>query len=217
VVVLFALEREAAPFRRAVGDGVRVEVSGVGLTLARRAAERVLAKASPRLLVMAGFCGALRAGLAVGDVVVPAEVVDAAGGRWACAGEGRGSECLLTARGLVATPAEKAVLAARHRADVVDMESAAVAAACAGNGVPFAAVRAVSDAVDTALSPQLVKLLAGGTVSPLRAAAALVRQPSLLGEFRRLARDTRLAAQRLADALVKVVGQESPGTAVPGL
>ena len=76
------------------------------------------------------------------------------------------------------------------------MESAAVAAACAARGVPFLAVRAVSDAVDTALSPELVRLLAGGHVSVRRALLALVRKPSLLREFRRLARDTKIAAQR---------------------
>ncbi len=216
VAVLFALEREAAPFRRrsrsANATGVSVWVTGIGPDAARQGAERVLAD-RPRLVVMAGFCGALRDGLAVGDVLVLTDVVDAGGGRWAC--EGRGTGRLLTA-GLIGDPVEKRRLGTLHAADVVDMESAAVARACAERGVPFAAVRAVSDAVDTALPPALVSLLAGGSVSPWRAAVAIVKKPSLLGEFLRLARDTKLAAANLADAMIQFVG-ESPGMAIPGL
>jgi adenosylhomocysteine nucleosidase len=152
---------------------------------------------------MAGFGGALRDGLAVGDVVTPAEVADDRGGRWACAGGGPGR--LLTASAVAATPAEKRSLGDRFSADAVDMESAAVAAACAAAGVPFRAARAVSDAVDVGLSPRLADLFAAGRFSPWRAALAAVRQPSLVAEFWRLARDTRLAADNLAAALGSVI------------
>jgi adenosylhomocysteine nucleosidase len=207
VVILFALEREAAPFRRLTGNrpGVRIGVTGVGANAARRAAEEVTRRDSPPGVIMAGFCGALRSGLAVGDVVAASEVIDMRGGRWACRNIGQPPARFLTATGLVASPFEKQQLAFRHHADVVDMESAAVAAVCHARGVPFLAVRAVSDTADTALSPRLVKLLSGSKVSPARAALVVFRQPSIVGEFRRLARDTRLAAKALAVALVAVL------------
>ena len=85
------------------------------------------------------------------------------------------------------------------------MESAAVAEVCAARGVRFLAVRAVSDTVDTALSPELVRLLFGGRVSVRKACVALLRKPRWLGVFLRLARDTKLAARRLADELRAVV------------
>jgi adenosylhomocysteine nucleosidase len=184
VAVLFALEREAGPFRRAVHDlpHVSIHVSGVGRERARRAAE-LLCEARPGLVVAAGFCGALVPSLRVGDVVK--------------------SPRILTVDHLVTDPAEKCRLGESH--DAVDMESAAVAQVCAENGVRFLAVRAVSDTVDTALSPELVRLLSGGNVSVRRAGVALVRKPRLLGEFLRLARDTKLAARCLADALRPVV------------
>ena len=207
VAVLFALEREAAPFRnRAAGlAGVHVAMCGVGPAAARQAAEAVTRRDPPTGLVFAGFCGALRPGLAVGDVVVAAEVVDEAGGFFACTDVGQGRTRLLTADRLIGDPAEKQALGWRHVADAVDMESAAVAAVCRARGVPFLAVRAVSDALDTPLSPRLVKLLSGGRVSPLRAAWAVARQPAIVREFRRLARDTRFAAKALAEALMRVV------------
>jgi adenosylhomocysteine nucleosidase len=195
VVVLFALEREAAPFRRLARDlpHVSVHVSGVGRKNATDATRRLFRESSPRRVVAAGFCGALVPTLNIGDVVR--------------------SPRILTVDHLVADPVEKRALAARHGADAVDMESAAVAEVCEAHGVPFRAVRAVSDTVDTALSPELVRFLSGGNVSPWRAMAALVRRPSLLGEFRRLARDTRAAARSLAAALIEIVSEcEGPAT-----
>jgi adenosylhomocysteine nucleosidase len=194
VDVIFALGREAAPFLRLAKRDrlpVRVSVSGMGRYAARSAAERTCAvEQPPQLVIAAGFCGALRPDLRVGDVVVESK---GTGGR------------VLTVPRLVADPAEKRSLHAETGADVVDMESTAVAEVCAARGIPFLAVRAVSDTADTALSPRLAELIAGGSVSPWKAAWAVVRQPSLLGEFRRLARDTKLAAEKLASALRQIV------------
>jgi adenosylhomocysteine nucleosidase len=184
--IIFALEREAAPFRRAACDlpHISIHVSGIGRERAKAVAERVAAE-SPPLVIAAGFCGALDPTLRVGDIVT--------------------SPRILTVDHLVSDPAEKQRLAALHHALAVDMESAAVADACAAKGVAFLAVRAVSDTADAALSPELVRLLSGGNVSVWKAIRALVRRPRLLGEFRRLARDTKLAANRLAEELVRVI------------
>jgi len=86
------------------------------------------------------------------------------------------------------------------------MESAAAAHFCQARGIPFAAVRAISDDLHTRLSSQLVNLIGGSAARPARVLAALARSPSLLPELWRLARDTRRAARRLADALGHLVG-----------
>lgn len=144
-------------------------------------------------------------GLAVGDVVVPAEVIDDTGQRWACSPTPSAGGRLLTTTRIVATPHEKRRLGREHAADSVDMESAAVASACAYAGIPFVAVRAISDTIETTLSADLVRLLAGGTVTPWRACRAAVRTPSLVREFFRLARDTRTAARNLSSALLALL------------
>ena len=207
VLVLFALEREAAPFRRKARElpAVRIAVTGIGGAAAGRTVTRELAAAKPELVVMAGFCGALRDGLAVGEVVIPVEVVDDAGNRWACAGGDEARGRLLTTTELIAGPDDKRELGRKHTADIVDMESAAVAAACLAASLPFLGVRVVSDTVDTALAPELVRLFSGGRLSVWKTLGVLLRKPSLLGEFRRLDRGTRLAARNLAETLVKVV------------
>ncbi len=224
VVVIFALDREAAPFRAIARRDrlpVRVLVSGVGPGNARRTAEGV---GTAGLVISAGFCGALNPALRVGDVGVCTMLYDgepSGVSRRVCDATLRltplGSPypvlndfTLLTVPQLVATPEEKRLLRERTFADVVDMEAAHVRAACVARDLPFLAVKAVSDAADTALSPRLVRLLAGGRVSPVRAAASLLVQPSLAGEFRRLALDTRLAADRLAHELWEIVTCRGP-------
>lgn len=247
VAILFALEREAAPFRRlarelsltratltqarSASEGsifprsrfglvsnrtagsiepIHIRVTGVGCSRTRVALQHILTEAnSPRAIIAAGFCGALQPGLQVGDIVVAGEVVDLAGHSWPSHStllpQNQQYRRLLTTNHLIANAVEKQRLGEFHKADAVDMESAAVAEACAARDIPFLAVRAVSDTIDTKLSPELVRLLAGGNVSPWKALRALVRKPSLMGEFRRLAKDTRLAARNLAEALVKIV------------
>ncbi|WP_202920917.1 phosphorylase family protein [Urbifossiella limnaea] len=189
--MLFALEREAAPFRRLVRgrQDVAVRVSGVGRAAAQVTALRLVDEVRPDRVIAAGFCGALDPGLKVGDIVVSPRIV--------------------TVDRIVGPPGEKAALRASAGADAVDMESAAVEEACRERGVSFFAVRAVSDTADAELSPELVRLLSGGTVSVPRVLLALVRRPALLPEFLRLGRDTATAAGTLARALVAKLDQEA--------
>jgi hypothetical protein len=247
--VLFALRREALPFRREFRPHQRfpgapcwarfcgpawltvlVLETGVGTGRARAALDWLLARPAlanvvyrPRLVLSAGFCGALDEQLRVGDVLLATEVADTHGrcrpttwpgalpaGEWRPPlHRGR----LLTSPGLLADPGQKVALGQRHGALAVDMESAAVAEACAGACVPFACVRAVSDDARTALSPRLVALLAGGRVSPLRLLTNLARAPRLAGELWRLARDTNHAARRLGTALGELLTLTLPWAA----
>jgi adenosylhomocysteine nucleosidase len=235
--VVFALRRESAPFLREFRPQqgfpgspcwarfcgpswltVLVLEMGVGPAAAEAAAEWLLKKPKlgdvpyrPKVVLSAGFAGALEPDTRVGDVLLAAEVVDEEGNSWPATwpgelppGEWRPPlhRCrLLTTARLVATPDDKRRLAERHQAAAVDMESAVLARACRRHGVPFGCVRAVSDAADTGLSPQLADLLTGGRVSPLRLLAALARSPRLAGELWRLGRATRRAGEQLGMAL----------------
>lgn len=222
-LVIFALERESVPFRRIVRDSeaMQVVVSGVGRKAAFDIACRALAdaKGCPRLVISAGYCGALSPDLHVGDVVAASGIIEPSGQCWRCATTtGIRVGRLLTVSELIAAPHQKRSLHEDYEADIVDMESAGVAEACLHiRGVSFIAVRAVSDTAATALSPELVRVLSGGNVSIWKAMKALARKPALLGEFRRLARDTRLAARNLADALMALISSppHSPVSAAP--
>ena len=167
----------------------------------------------PLLLCAAGFAGALQEDWHVGDILLASEVVGEDGGSWprdpwidAQAGGSWREGRLLTATGIVGEPQEKQRLGERFGTAAVDMESAAAARFCLSRGIPFAAVRAISDGLHTRLSPRLVDLLSGPTARPARVLTALTRSPSLLPELWRLARDTRRAARCLADALAYLLG-----------
>ncbi len=195
VVVLFALEREARPFRR-LCPRVPVAISGVGVERARLVARQAIDEFTPQRLILAGFGGALTSSANVGDVIVVRDVIDESGTVWPCAGDGTGR--VLTVNRMIATVEEKLALGARFQAAVCDMESAAVAAICQAADVEFLTVRAISDAATRSLHSTLDRLIVNGQVSPRRAVLAVLREPRLIVEFHRLARDTRLAAKQLA-------------------
>ena len=235
--VLFALGRESGPFRRTFRPqqrfagapcrarfcgpawlSVLVVETGMGTANTRRALDWLLGRPllgnvayRPKLVLSAGFAGALRKLLLVGDILVATEVADTEGGLWPTTWPGELPEAawdpplrrgrLLTVPHMVADPREKHALGERHGAVAVDMETATVARACSRAGVPFGCVRAISDDVDTPLSPRLAALFAAGRVSPLRVLSQVVRAPGLMGELWRLARQTRIAARQLGKAL----------------
>lgn len=199
---VFALQREAAVFRRCCPQA-RIVVTGVGEANATKAIERALQSHSTELVVSAGFAGGLIDGLVVGSIVIANHVIDdktrhEVTSNWPI---GIVPARIATVANIVATPKEKALLADRIAATAADMETIAIAQACRQRGVPWVAVRVISDDANTSLSPELVALIAGGSVAPWQALRAIWRRPSLIKEMWRLARDTRLAADRLAEFL----------------
>jgi adenosylhomocysteine nucleosidase len=220
---LFALQRESAPFLRRFTVRRRLRPAPLPAWLCGPPAspqlvvetgagpERCLAALRwlttsplrPRLVIWAGFAGALVDDWRVGDVLFADEVTDSRGplrldpplpGPWR---PGR----LLTTSRLVGAPEQKRRLAEQHQAVAVDMETATAARFCVEQGIPFRALRVISDDVSTSLSPELIRVLGGSRVSVPRLLSAVVRSPRLVPELWRLARATRLAARRLADAL----------------
>lgn len=235
--ILFALSRESAPFRREFRPqqafpgapcwaqfcgpawlSVLVVETGVGQANVARTLDWLLAKPKlegvpyqPKVLVFAGFAGALTDGLHVGDIVLADEILDEHGQRWPTTWpgelpEGRWTPTLhrgrlLSVDQLTGTAEDKRQFGKRHGAIAVEMESGVFAARCTQAGLPFACVRAISDDAATPLSPALVSLLSGGSASPWRVVRALVRQPGMLPELLRLARDTKHASVQLGLAL----------------
>jgi hypothetical protein len=126
------------------GKRTALVVAGPGRAAARRGAELLLAGHRPRWVVSAGFAGALDPALARDDLVLATEIVDLDGGHFAidlsvpeaAQGQRISAGRLVTVDAIVRTAAEKAALRARFGADLVDMETSAVAALCGGRGIP---------------------------------------------------------------------------------
>lgn len=207
VALVCAVPAEERMLRRFAGPRVRVIVSGMGAGPAERAVREAIAGGATAAISV-GFCGALDPALRRGDLVVPADVRDAStGDAFACdpelatgAAAPRGT--LVTTDAVVSAPSERA----RIRGLAVDMESAGTARACARAGVPFAAIRAVTDRADDELPDIRGVVDPDGSVHPLRALGRMVRRPSDIRRWAALARGARAARRTLVPAVAAALG-----------
>ena len=103
--------------------------------------------------------------------MLPSEVLDAEGRRYSIgvavpddpnepkSGPRLRSGKLLTVDMIVRTAVEKAALRERYSADVVDMETSAVAGICSERGVRFLSIRVISDVAGEDLPKEVVALM----------------------------------------------------------
>jgi nucleoside phosphorylase len=162
-----------------------------------------------------GLAGALARGLAPGDVLVPARVVEA-GGRAhgadaalaAALGLALEAQTLLGSDRLVATVADKAACHAATGAVAVDMESHAVARAAQAAGLPFLAIRVIADPADAAIPPAArASVGADGRVRVAATLLGLLRRPQDLPALLALGRASAVAHARLrALGLARALG-----------
>jgi hypothetical protein len=227
ILILTAVELEAAglarelempalaglPFR-AFGRGrVRIVPVGLGARLLPERWTTGTAGLPDPLVVSAGVCGGLDPRLAVGDLVVPARVLDTGGVALAvtpdaharaCALAGGGVEAgaLATVAAVVATPAAKAALRAATGAAAVDMESAPIVAAARAAGARVLVVRAVSDEATAAVPAALSALVSPeGRVRGGRALLLALTRPQTLPQALALRRGSRRAVAAVARVL----------------
>jgi len=193
------------------GRVLAVIVSGVGLASARRGAARLLDGHRPRLLVSAGFAGALDPNLNRNDLAIPRTIVNAAGEavevdeRLANANAVpaiRRVDRLLLVDRVITEPSEKGRLRDEHKADLIDMETFGVAVAARDRAVPFISLRVVSDDARSELPPEVARLLnASGSYRVGAALRAIWGRPSAAKDFWKLHSQATEAADRLAKGL----------------
>ncbi|SIO59782.1 adenosylhomocysteine nucleosidase [Singulisphaera sp. GP187] len=198
------------------GKVIALIVAGMGREAARRGAQLLLDGHRPRSIVSAGFAGALDPELRRNDLVMASEVVDLEGQRCAIdlgvsqhaprprVRSGR----LLTVDAIVRTAAEKAELRERFAADVVDMETSAVAALCHERSVQFLSIRVVSDEAGVDLPAEVASLMTrSGSYQVGAALRAIWNRPSSLKDFWALHEHAQEAADRLATITAGVIAE----------
>jgi adenosylhomocysteine nucleosidase len=180
----------------------------MGQKRAGTAAEAVLREWRPDLLVMAGVAGALAPDLSMADVIVADGIV---------AGHELHSPSLVPSvstrshhtgrllsldRVLVTADDKRVALAALLHSSAplaVEMETAAVAQVAACHGVPWAAIRAVSDTADESLPLDFNRLRSpDGDLPTARVALAALSSPTAIPGLIRLGKNTGLAAEAVA-------------------
>jgi len=202
------------------GHDIVITEAGMGFDNAARTAEKLLQHAGPDLIISAGFCGGVAAELLVGDIVVatglaivsekkldqvPVEIPafcknfvvrQAAEGRRVFGGL------------FASTPAimQKSQVAALLPSDepfpVVEMESAAIAIIAVKNGIPFCGIRAVSDPSDEELGFSLDEFCDDRMrIRIPMVLLTIARKPRIIPQLIRLARNSRVAAASLSQAV----------------
>lgn len=208
IAVTFAVPDESRDFRRRLeassfAGKVAVAHSGAGPAAAGRHAGRVL-EGRPEMLIAAGFAGGLDRALRTADVMVATNFSDPtliAHAR-AIGGARFGA---LTSVDLPAESLDAKAALARDGAIAVDMETAAVSAACARAGIPLLAVRVISDPACEPLPVPFAEWfdLERQRPRPLRLVAWLARHPKQIAPFARFVRGLAPARRALADFLVR--------------
>jgi adenosylhomocysteine nucleosidase len=205
ILVATGLKREA---RIVAGPGV-VAVSGGARADALEA--RLMAQASHADAILSfGLAGALAPDLAPGDLFVATSVTD--GERVSPTDEawlaallaklpGAQAGVLFGSDAMLLTREAKAAARTRTGAIAVDMESQVATRAAARAGLPFAVVRAISDAADRDLPGAVsVGMTPEGDMNLLPVLAALARRPGELLGLVRAGREAERAFRALADA-----------------
>ena len=105
-------------------------------------------------MVSVGWAGGLHESMTTGRVLCICKVIDAASGEVVQTSSANGTQCgsdtnaVLMTVDQVVSFAQKRLLRQKYSADLVDMEASAVARVAMEKGIPFAAIKAVSDEYD---------------------------------------------------------------------
>jgi adenosylhomocysteine nucleosidase len=198
--------------------------SGIGLDNAAAASNALIKHAKPCLIVNFGFCGAVTPGPQVGDIVVAQRILlnrkelfspqsgiveEEAKRITRSLADAMAAREITVYGGVFVTCAEiksksemARLLPSWAKKPVLDMETAAVALAAAKGGVPFMAVRGISDDAEeelgfsiSELSDKLMNIRIG------KVFLAVARKPWIIPQLLRLSKNSRKTGENLALAI----------------
>ena len=207
-LVCFAVKEEAVTFRRFSTDydGIEILIAGMGRRNSERELRKKLEVLTPSLVLTCGFAGALNPDLKIGDVLFEADANSGLAEELQAAG-GRLVKFHCVSR-VAVTVAEKTELRRVTGADAVEMESEIIRAICREKNIPGATVRAVSDMANEDLPLDFNAVMTEEqTISFSKLALALAKSPGSIPRLMQLQLNTRLAAQRLAEVLQKLLNR----------
>jgi adenosylhomocysteine nucleosidase len=180
----------------------------IGMAAATAATTRALEHDVDWIMVV-GVAGGVDHSIVIGSVIVPEVVVDrATGGRFnpSPAGDIEPRGILSCGDDLITQPDRIAAMEA-DGVVAVDMETAAVAAVCEDNGVPWSVFRGISDFADGGLVDDAIFAMTkpDGTADPGAIARYLDENPERRKVLEQLAHDADLATRAAADAAARAL------------
>jgi adenosylhomocysteine nucleosidase len=204
--------------------------SGMGVRRAAQATRILIEAIHPACLVSFGIAGAAREDLKIGDVVMATRNCSLENGRLSqsrpiasLATTGReAAEQALKSRGArlligTAITTRGAQLVQPHPElsnPILEMETAGILQAAAGNQTPLVILRSVSDGPLAPIPFDLETVMDDEyNFLPGQLLLAILKQPRLLLQSRRMTRNSRIAADNAAVAVMAVL--EQPGSLQP--
>jgi adenosylhomocysteine nucleosidase len=207
------------------GRSLTLIQSGMGLKKAAAATDELIAYAKPRILISAGFAGGVRKGLAVGDVVLAGQALALSEGVLSDAGTLENERLLaaladhfsgqpfriaggttVTTRSIVHKGTADQLIAKEIVNPVLDMETSAVAETAARSGIPLVAVRAISDDAEEELLFSLDEITdREQNIRIGKVLLTIAKNPRILPQMLRLAKNSKLAGSNLAIVLERLV------------
>ena len=202
------------------GMDVALVVSGIGEDRAYAAAKRASAAFRPGAIISAGFSGGLDEGLKAGDVVVGQSTASPVRGRAAvyrsdpalldaALGGLRAAESspgdLVTVPVTLVTSQDKQDVAAEGGWVAADMESAGSARAAYEDGIPFIAIRAITDTLRMDLPVDFNRFIRHGRLNYPRFFLHVATHPISIPRLMLLGRNSTLAARNLAETVGRIV------------
>lgn len=197
--------------RAEIGRGGWLQLSGIGAQRATHAAHALL-DAGATVLLSWGTAGGLDPALVAGSLVLPRTVIAYDGTKYPVDADWHArmcrclaghvvsdDRCLIESDTVLTTPEQKTALNYRSGAVAVDMESVAVAGVAKTAGVPFLAIRAILDPVNSVIPDVATGMLdAGGRIRWLAFVHAVLTRPTVLKDFAQLRSDLRAAQSTLS-------------------
>jgi adenosylhomocysteine nucleosidase len=178
-----------------------VVAAGMGAERATVAVEAAMRTQQVTEFISAGLAGACSAQLAAGAVSEASRVIDVSTGERYAAGTENG--VVLATTDSIAGTQEKMRLAASYSAAMVDMEAATVARLALAHGLPFRAIKGISDAHDFDFGWESTAPFADkyGHFRTAAFALYIALRPHYWGKAVKLGQNSNLALSRLHERL----------------
>jgi len=189
---------------------IAVVLSGVGQKNAEDAANKLIDVFEPKAICSAGYAGGLSARLKRFNICVPEQVIRESDGETLDLSESiprkispmLGKLTLITVNDVVETTKQKRTLYERTGAEIVDMETFAVADVCRCHNVPFFSFRVVLDAVEDQIPKDIARVLESIDKGASRLSGTILgniwSRPSVVLDLVALKKRAFIATERLA-------------------
>jgi len=175
--------------------------AGAGQAAATRAFAAIEEDAPIDLVFSLGWAGALTPNLAPGTAHNVAGVIDSSTGeRFRC--DAYAGDLWLVTSPKVADHSEKLRLASTYSAALVDMEAAAIARLAQMRGIPFYAIKAISDSLNAKLPDFTPFIASNGHFQTARFALYSLLRPSYWPSLIQMGENSRKASQSIAESLL---------------